>query len=128
MDWGIFWGIILEDMPLEHFLAYSALMAAGAGLFFALDVSHAVKRDQCSPGKFSWGFLIRDNILRILGVMLLIMAAVLFFEEFVGVAINAKLAFTQGLSIDALIGTMLKKGKQARPFKKGRDKLIKKYN
>ena len=127
INWGTFWEIILGDMPVENFLAYVALMSAGALIFFTLDVSHAVRRDDSTPRKFNWGFMIRDNVFRGAGVLFVIMGTVIFYDSFFGVEINAKLAFTQGLGIDALIGVILKRGKQSGPLKKTRDKLMKKY-
>ncbi len=126
-NWDTVLHIILGEMSVEIFVAYTGLMIAGAIVFFALDVNHSLKRNKGTPVKFSLGFLIRDNLFRALAVALVIMATVIWYDSFFGVPLNAKLAFTQGLSVDAVIGVVLKRGKQAGPLKKSREKLIKKY-
>jgi len=127
IQWDIVWRLLLGEMPMEKFIAYCLAMGAGALIFFALDVSHSVNKDAHTPKKFSWKFLIKDNIIRGLGVLLAIMATVILYEDFFGVAINVKLALTSGLGIDAIIGVLLKKGKERGPMKKSRDKLIERY-
>jgi hypothetical protein len=67
--------------------------------------------------------MVLDNIFRGIAVVIIIMAGVIFFEDMYGVPINVKLAFQAGIGIDALIGTMLKIGKERGPLKKSRDKL-----
>lgn len=98
-------------MEVTHFLAYGSLMAAGAMLYFILDVKQSMEKDDFTPRKFDFWFMVKDNVFRFIGVALVISAATIFFESFYGVPINAKLAFTSGLSIDALIGTVLKQRK-----------------
>lgn len=125
MDWKTFWGLILGDMTLETFAAYTALMLAGAIIFFANNVRKGTKR---SAGKFSWGYMFKDNAIRILSVTLSIMVLVIFYESFFGVPLNAKLALMQGLSIDAIAGTLTSAGKQSGVQKNARANLKKKYN
>ena len=108
MNWSEFWEIILGEMTLETFAAYFVLMLAGAIIIFTADVRRGVKK---SEGKFSWGYMFADNLFRILSVVLIIAVAVIFYESFFGVPLNAKLALMQGLSIDALVGTVTKAGK-----------------
>ena len=123
MNWTNFWSVILDGMSLEHFAAYTALMLAGAIVFFtAADVRKAKRKTE-----FSWGFLIRDNIPRFVSVLIVIMATVLWYDSFFGVPINAKLAFMQGLSIDAVMGVVAKMGKDSGPLKRSRAKLVAKY-
>ena len=124
MNWKGFWSVILGEMPLENFMAYAALMLAGAFLFFAADIRRGAKK---TTGGFSWGFMIRDNAIRVLVVLMSIAASVLFYESFFDVPINAKLAFMQGLSIDAVIGTMTKVSKEKGALKRTTDKLKQKY-
>lgn len=124
MNWKQFWDIILEGKSLETILAYSVLMGAGAIVYFGLDVARSTKK---SKEKFSFVFMIRDNFIRILGVVLVILATVLWYEEFFGVPLNAKLAFIQGLSIDAVIGVITKQQKETGVLKNTRAKLTAKY-
>jgi len=124
MDWKQFWDIILEGDSIESVLAYVVLMGAGAVVYFGLDVARSTKK---SKHKFSWGFMLRDNFVRILVVLLIIVATVLWYDEFFGVSLNAKLAFTQGLSIDALIVVIAKQQKETGALKGSRQKLNQKY-
>ena len=124
MKWEVFWKVILGEMPLESFLAYFALMCAGAIVFFAMDERREIKKN---GQKFSWAFMIRDNLLRGASVLIIIMACVLWYDSFFGVPINARLAFMQGLSIDAVMGLILKEGKERGPLKKSQQKLKQKY-
>ena len=125
MNWTNFWGIILGDMKLETFAAYTALMMAGAIIFFANNVRKGTRK---SAGKFSWAYLFKDNFRRILGVTLSIMVLVIFYESFFGVPLNAKLALMQGLSIDAIAGVLTSAGKRSDVMKSARSNLKKKYN
>jgi len=120
MNWTEFWDLILDGMTMETFLAYTAIMLAGALIFFANNVRKGTKK---SAGKFSWGYMIKDNAVRIFSVILSIMVLVIFYESFFGVPLNAKLALMQGLSIDAIAG-VLTSGKQTET----RTKLKTKYN
>lgn len=125
MNWTTFWGIILGDMTLETFAAYTALMLAGAIIFFANNIRKGTKE---STGKFSWAYMFKDNALRIFSVILSIMVLVIFYESFFGVPLNAKLALMQGLSIDAIAGVLTSAGKRTDVQKSARAKLKTKYN
>ena len=72
---------------------------------------------------FSWGYMIRDNFVRGIVVLIVIVATVLWYDEFFGTSLNAKLAFSQGLGIDALIGIIAKGQKETGVLKKTRAKL-----
>ncbi len=111
LDWSEYWRIVLGGMDVTHFFAYASLMGAGALLYFIMDVKQSMERDCLTPDKFDFWFMLKDNFFRLIGVVLVISAATIWFESFYGVPINAKLAFTSGLSIDALIGTVLKQRK-----------------
>jgi hypothetical protein len=126
-SWDTVLHIILGEMPVEIFVAYFLLMCAGAFVFFVMDVRQSVKSNPATSTKFKLKFLVLDNILRGISVLFIIMAAVIWYDSFFGVPLNTKLAFMQGLSIDALIGTVLKEGKERGPLKKSREKLIRKY-
>ena len=125
MNWTNFWGIILGDMKLETFAAYTALMMAGALIFFANNVRKGTRK---SSGKFSWGYMFKDNAIRILSVILSIMVLVIFYESFFGVPLNAKLALMQGLSIDAIAGVLTSAGNKSEVRKSARANIKKKYN
>jgi len=124
MNWQEFWDIILEGDSPESVLAFSVIMLAGAVVYFGLDVARSTKK---SGQKFSWGFMIRDNFVRGLSVVIVVVATVLWYEEFFGTTLNAKLAFSQGLGIDALIGVIAKGQKESGILKRSRAKLEQKY-
>lgn len=119
--------ILLGEMSAAYFVAYFIVMSLGAILFFAGDVTHSTHANGSTPGKFSWKFLLRDNVLRFITVAISLAASVLLYEDLYGVELNVKLAFTHGLTIDAFLGTMLKVGKDRGPLKKQREKLLNKY-
>jgi len=127
MNWQAIIKIILGELSPEHFIAYFALMCAGAFVYFVLDVRQSTRTDSATSRKFSFKFMVLDNLLRGVAVLILIMAAVIWYDSFFGVPINAKLAFASGLSIDAVIGVVLKEGKQIGPIKRSREKLMQKY-
>jgi len=126
IHWEEVTGILLNGMTLSQFVAYFLLMAGGALVFFALDVRHSTKSNSDTPTRFNFWFMIRDNVIRGLAVAIFIGASVVFYQDLYGVELNGKLAFTSGLGIDALIGTILKTGKEKGPMKKQRDRLISK--
>jgi len=111
VTWSEYWNIVLGGMEFTHFLAHASLMGAGAIVYFGLDVKQSQARDQHTPKKFNFWFMVKDNLMRFIGVVVVICVATIWFESFYGVPINAKLAFTAGLSIDALIGSVLKQRK-----------------
>lgn len=128
IDWGEILKMYLAGMSLTHFIAYYVAMAAGAVVYFGLDVGHSTRSNQDTPKKFSLKFMILDNLVRGIAVMIMMAGAVVFYEDLYGTTINIKLAFTTGLGLDALIGTVLKTGKERGPWKKSRDKLVQKYS
>lgn len=127
INWQEVFRIILGEMALEHFVAYYGLMCLGALAFFGVDVAQSKNTDPGTPRKFSWKFLVKDNILRAVSVAIIMAAVVIWYDSFFGVELNAKLAFMQGMSIDAITGTVLKYGKTRGAMKKQRDKLTAKY-
>ncbi len=128
MNWIEFWNTILGGLSKEQALAYFILMAAGAFVNFAFSVGRSVRKDSRTPRKFSFWFLIRDNILRGLGVLIFMVVLLLYFEDFFDVALNGKMAFVFGYTIDTIIGSAVKDGKNIGVLKRSREKLIKKYS
>lgn len=125
MNWEEFWNIILEGDSPESVLAFSVIMLAGAIVYFGADVARSAKK---SDIKFSWGYMVRDNFIRGIVVLIVIVGTVLWYEEFFGTTLNAKLAFSQGIGIDALIGVIAKGQKESGVLKKSRARLVKKYS
>ena len=128
INWHIVLAEILGDLPLEKCIAHCFIMGAGAVVFFGLDVRHSVKTNQDTPRKFNVKFAIKDNVLRILAVVFAILAVVVFHEDLFGVPLNAKMSFMNGLSIDAIIGSLGKMAKETGAGKRKRTQLAAKYN
>ena len=120
INWTEYWTLVLGGMTVTKFFAFASLMSAGAFVYFVLDVNQSVATDSHTPDKFKFWFMVKDNIPRGVGVLIAICASVIWFESFYGVPINAKLSFTAGLSIDALIGQLLKTRKTFLRNKNGR--------
>ena len=127
MNWTEFWNTILGDLTIEQTLAYFVLMAAGAFVNFALDVRHSVRKDPRTANKFRFWFMVKDNFFRGLGVLIMIAVMVLYFEDWFDIALNGKMAFVFGLSIDVIIGKLMSEGKDTPMLKKSRDKLLSQY-
>jgi len=128
MNWTAVIEILLGGMSPERFVACYFAMAAGALVYFTLDVRHSTRHNRDTPARFSWRFMVLDNVPRMIGVVLAMAITVILYEDMFGVPINIKLAITSGLGIDALIGTLLKTGKERGPLKRQRDKLTRTIN
>jgi len=127
MDWSEFWNTILEGLTLEQALAYFVLMAAGAFVNFALTVRRSIRKDARTPKKFRFWFMVRDNLIRGFGVLIFMVVLVLYFEDWFDVALNGKMAFVFGFTLDKIIGDIISEGKDSPILKKSRDKLLNKY-
>lgn len=115
------------EIDIVHFIAYFIAMGAGALVFFYFDVRQSMKLDSTTPNKFNVKFLFFDNIYRFIVVIILISAMILLYKDIYGVPLNLKLAFSQGLSFDAIVGVLMKKGKEKGAWKRQRTKLATKY-
>jgi hypothetical protein len=122
--WIEFWEIVLGGMSPIHFFAYVCLMGAGAFVYFALDVNNSRKESALTPKKFNFKFMVRENVPRFIAVLIMICAAVIWYEDFFGVPLNPQLAFISGLGIDALIGSILKTKKNSNGGRATRAKLL----
>ncbi len=125
-DKGQFWSAMLGDYSLTDFVVFAVFFLLGAILYFGFDVRQAVKKDKGTPRKFNWWFMLKDNVLRFFVVIIAIFTMIIFYEDFFGVPLNQKLAFTMGLSIDAIIGKAVGGVKEIPAIKKQRDAFISK--
>jgi len=123
-----FWNIILNGMQLTQYIAYLVLMIVGAIIHFTIDVKRSIRKDVITPNKFSFKFMIWDNVFRIIGVTLFIIIFIPYFELFMGSPITSQLALGSGLAIDVIIGRILGGTKQFPAIKRQRERYIKKLN
>lgn len=106
-----------------YFLSRFICMFAAATMVFAFTVSFSVKYDPNTSNKFSFWFMVADNIFRLLGVLILIAITVIQFEEKHGYLMTVGEAFKEGAQLDALIGTFLGGLKKTSQGKKFQSKL-----
>lgn len=128
MNWPEFWNTILGGMHFSEFAAYFVLMAAGAFVHFAFAVRHSRRKERDTPKKFKFWFMVKDNFFRGFAVLIVMIVMVLYFEDWFDTALNGKMAFVFGLSIDTIVGQLMTEGKDAPIIKKSRNKLLNKYN
>ena len=93
---------IIGSNDLTSFLA--AFIFALIGVALSL-LWHATTRNQNSPNtpvKFSWNFLLSDNVKRIAASLITIFIAIRFYPDLFGKPINEYLAFGVGLGLDKI--------------------------
>ena len=77
-DSGQFWSNMLGDYTLTDFVTFVVWFLIGATVFFAADVRQSIKKDKGTPRKFNWWFMLKDNVLRFVGVLLMIFIMKMF--------------------------------------------------
>ena len=120
--------ILLNGLTFTQFVAYAVLMLVGAAIHFTLDVEKSVKKDPETPKKFSFRFMIWDNVLRFIGVLLMILVIIPYFDVFMGTELNPQMALIFGLSIDLVIGRLAGGAKGLPAIKAQREEFVKKLN
>lgn len=128
-NWTEFWNIFFGDMSFAYLMAHLLFFLIGAIIHFAWKLRNREKSGRIVPKKFKLGFLVKDNILRWLGVLLLIFVNIRFFEDIYGSPLTPFLALGLGYSIDSIVGN----GKRTAEaglgtLKKAKEKLLNKYN
>lgn len=96
--------LLLGDTDLPTYAAYFVFATIGAILSLYVK---SLKRDPNSentPEKFSWLFLIQDNVMRLFAGFLLAFLAFRFGTEFVGSTVTVFSAIFIGASTDRLAG------------------------
>jgi len=127
-DWTEFWNIFFGNMSFAYLAANFLFFLIGAAAHFSWKLRNREKTGRTVPKKFNLMFMIKDNILRWLGVILVIFINIRFFEEIWGSPLTPFLALGLGYSIDSIIGNGKKTTEQLTPFKKAKEKLLNKYN
>ena len=72
--------VLLGNFTLGSVLGYMAIMAIGAALSLLLDVKGRDKTSRRSPNRFSWWFLLRDNLKRLFLVVLIMYVFIRFSD------------------------------------------------
>lgn len=94
---------LLGDYSLALYAAGFIFTAIGALISLRL---HAAKRDKLSPNtpyKFSWTFMIQDNILRLISGCLMVFAVFRFAPDLLKQDLSMLLALLLGLVSDNLV-------------------------
>lgn len=119
INWAEFWEIIMPGWTITKLAAYFTLLLIGVILHLTLDVRKSMKRDKDTPDKFSFRFLVKDNPFRWLGITLLLILSIIFFEDINGYPLTPLIAISIGWNIDSLVGyansTTKKRIKGTRP-------------
>lgn len=128
-NWAEFWNIFFGDMSFAYLVANFLFFFIGAIIHFSWKLRNREKSGRLVPKKFKLGFLIKDNILRWLGVILLIFVNIRFFKEIWGSPLTPFLALGLGYSIDSIIGNSKRTAEDKfKPMQKVKKKLLDKYN
>ena len=128
-DWNEFWSLFLGELTFEYLAAHFLYFMIGAIIHFTWKLKNREKTGRTVPKKFKWKFLIKDNILRWLGVLLLIFVNIRFFEDIYGSPLTPFLALGLGYSIDSIVGNGKRTAEAGlAPLKKAKKKLLDKYN
>ena len=72
--------VLLGNFTLGSVLGYMAIMAIGAAFSLLLDVKGRDKTSRRSPNRFSWWFLLKDNIKRLFLVILIMYVFIRFSD------------------------------------------------
>lgn len=128
-NWLEFWSLILGEITFAYLAAHFAFFMIGAIIHFAWKLKNRDHSGRVVPKKFKWKFLLKDNLLRWLGVILLIFVNVRFFEQIYGSPLTPFLALGLGYSIDSIVGNGKRSAESGlAPLNKAKKKLIDKYN
>lgn len=101
-----FMQLLTGNIDMPTFCA--AMVIAMIGALLSLRIK-ALKRDKLSlntPFKFSWKFLIQDNLLKLSASILPVFIAIRFSSEFFGQDLTMGLAFVIGLASDAIFSKL----------------------
>jgi hypothetical protein len=107
---------LLGTTDFGTFAALFVLGVFGAICGLAVKYLRSTKKNNpLTPDTFSFGFLIRDNLLRFLCSILLILPVIRFSSQFIGSEATTWGAFFYGLSLDQLIALFARLQDTARP-------------
>ncbi len=117
--------LLLNNMPVKEFLVFYGMALLGALVFLFTKIIMAIEKDSSTPREFSWKHTLR-GFLKFIIAMIVLPWAVIWFEDYapifmkvlftfpengdshLNIGLNAGSAFLMGMSIDALVHTLLK--------------------
>jgi hypothetical protein len=105
----------LGDMPTVRFIAMFVLAEIGMLLFFATDVSKAIKYDKTTPKTWSWRAFFSKGALRLIINTLFIAVAVILYKDIAEMVMGIEnppditlfAAFLMGTQADLYIAKLL---------------------
>lgn len=115
IDQDIFWSQILNGLDFTTFVVYAIYMTLGALMHFAIDVRYSVKNNPHTPHKFKFWYMVKDNVARGFLVVSIIFVSIVLHKGLFGNEPSAVNMLLVGLSIDSLIGNMVKSLKNYNP-------------
>jgi hypothetical protein len=96
------WNVITGMDNPEKFLGLIFFALVGVMLSLLLQTTARNPNSESTPFKFSWKFLWKDNVKRILASIVLIYVALRFSPQLIGVDITEFFAFAIGFGLDKL--------------------------
>jgi len=116
--------ILLNGMSVPFFLAMFILAICGVLVFFAREITHAMKYDKRTPEKFDFRLMFKMSAIRIFVGIIAIALSIVYFSEMtklifqidIELQINGFIAFGLGMSVDRLIDGLLGWGKDGKSF------------
>lgn len=80
--------ILLNGIPLAHFIAFYIAGLVGALIMFGINVGQAIKNDKTTPNKFQLK-LVRFKMVRWMTTLLLLAVGIVFHKEILGVMLDS---------------------------------------
>jgi len=125
-DRSEFWDRMLGPLSATDYAVFGIFFLAGAGLFFYTDVKHSLKTDVSMPNNFNFWFMVKDNLFRLVIVLVTIFLAIRFHKTMLGIdSLNEINCLYHGIAFDALFGKIAGHGfKKVPVIKKMREAEI----
>lgn len=120
----------LLGMPWTQFLSVFFFVLVGITISLLVDSMGRDTKSTKTPSKFSWKFLLLDNLKRIFLVVLVIFVSIRFYTELYEGTVNEWAGLLLGLSLDFTISVLRDRVVYIKGLltPRNRDKLTKKYD
>ncbi|WEK18172.1 MAG: hypothetical protein P0Y49_15380 [Candidatus Pedobacter colombiensis] len=106
--------LLLGNTDLPTFFAAMIIALIGTVLSLRIKARKRNKLSKHTPFKFSWRFLLQDNLLKLLASLLPVFIALRFSSEFFGQDMTMGFAFLIGLGSDTILSRLEKLQEMAR--------------
>lgn len=111
--------ILLNGMETPFFIAMFVAALLGILVLFLTDVYSAVKKDNATPNKFNFWYMVKTGAARIIVGIIVIAVSIIYFGELskvvfqidIPLEINGLVAFFIGLGSDTIVKKVVKYGK-----------------